>query len=76
MLEPGWMPTKTATQNHKLEDGPQEDNYLIQMPWTHRLGEPGEDSPDQKKSITTRPCICHEEGLYKEEEEEGILAKT
>ncbi len=76
MLKHKWMPTKIATQSHELEDGLQEDNCLIQTPWTHQLEEPGEGSQDQKKSTTIHPHICHKEGLCKEEEEEDAPIET
>src|SRR6266702_849895 len=68
-----WMPTKTPTKSCELEDGPQEDNYPIQMPWTRQLDELEGDLQDQKKSIITYPIICQEGGFYKEDKEGDAL---
>jgi len=77
MHEPKWMPTKTIIiQNHRSEDGLQEDNYLTPMLWIHPPEEPGGDSQDQKTSTTTHPHMHQEEDLRNEEEEEGVHAKT
>jgi len=76
MHELEWMPTKTIIiQNHELEDGLQEDNYLTPMPWIHPPEEPGEGLQDPKTSTTTHPHTHPEEDSCREEEEGGVRAK-
>src|SRR6266702_1204479 len=62
---------RTYQQWRELEDGPPEDNCPIQMPWIRQQEEQGEDSRGPKKSTTMHLRIHHEEGLCREEEEEG-----
>ncbi len=70
-----WMHTRIPTKSHELEDGSQEDNCPIQMPWIH-LQDEQEEGLQDRKSIIMYLKICQEEASFKEEEEEDIPDET